>query len=199
MLEGRQPVPVTEAFALRMPPELKRAAKALTEVGFLEPGTHEGTFNHICPRSINDAIVYLTRTGIRQTLACLEKEIIRVREEHALWQEFVSFFMNNPTADMAFPVNFPEGSTARRWISDALKETESVLQDGEDPNDYGCLVDGVNRASAADEFARSQRMLMKLIDAKGMLQKALISPPPVPFPITALTRPAGSAREASRD
>jgi hypothetical protein len=151
----------TANFALRMTPELKIAAKALTEVGFEEPLAEGGKFNHIRPSSINEAILYLMRSGIRATLAHIERQIAKTSAEHQMWEEIVSFFISHPTDRFALPANFAEGSNARAFISKCMDEDPEGLDEGFD------------RTEATDEFAGTQRQLFKLIEAKGQLQRAL--------------------------
>ena len=54
--------------------------------------TGSGLVNHIALRSINEAILFLMRKGVKAVLHDLEPEIAAARDEHAAWQEVVRFF-----------------------------------------------------------------------------------------------------------
>ncbi|SEE05459.1 hypothetical protein SAMN05444161_4733 [Rhizobiales bacterium GAS191] len=153
-------------FALKMPPEWKEAAKALTKTYFDEPSIKgDGFINSIMLGSVNDAILYLMRNGLRETLAHIEKQIAEVTEEHRTFQELADFFMQNAAADSATLANFAEGSRARKYLDEMIEddaEDENVDHAGE-----------VSRAGAAHELAISQRQLYGLVGAKGAIQRAL--------------------------
>lgn len=153
----------TSNFALRMPPELKEAAKALSNVYFDEIWLEDG--KELCKLhffgSINESLIFLMRKGLDVTLELIEKDIARNAEEMAMWQEFVSFFMQNAAARNALPANFAPGSKARGFLTECMEE---------DPEGWG---DGIDRAYATDEFASKQRKVFSLTEVKGFIQKAL--------------------------
>ncbi len=147
------------AFALRLTPDLKAAAKALTKTSFLEPtGNGLKTFNHIVLPSINEAILYLMRQGARTVLHDLEPEIASARDEHTAWQEVAQFFLGNPAADWALPTNFPINTPARKltedhvatFIDDETSETEEVEALSER---------AISRRTALEELSMSQNAL----------------------------------------
>src|SRR4051794_12835853 len=112
--------PMTEVatYLLRMPPDLKEAAKALTQVAFTDPSLHR----HIWPRSVNQALIYLAKKGVWAMMPHLEAELARVTEEYKALEEIMTFLINNPSTKSALPSNFPEGSRAKTYIDDRTHE-----------------------------------------------------------------------------
>ncbi|SDR49880.1 hypothetical protein SAMN05519103_04011 [Rhizobiales bacterium GAS113] len=155
------------SFTLKMSPELKEAAKALTKTHFDEPSFKEdGFFNMIMLGTVNDAILYLMRNGLRETLVHIERKMAEVTEQHSTFQELVTFFMQNAEVKSATSASFGEGSRARKYL-DEMTEVEA-----EDENDDH--VAEVNRAEAVEYCADTQLRLSKLVEAKGAIQKALV-------------------------
>jgi hypothetical protein len=108
--------------------------------------------------SINKAILYLMRAGIRQVVDFLEEDIAYAIKDHEAWQNIIQFFLNNPTTLNILPNNFPERSKEREFVLRMMRWKAS---------------EGLDRGVAADEFAYSQGRLLKLTEAKGALQRAL--------------------------
>lgn len=158
----------TSAFALRMPPEVKAAAKALTKVAFEEPSDKgEGYVNSVFLGSINDALCYLLKTGLKGTLVHLDAAIAEYAGRVAVSGELMAWFLQNPAASNILPHNLPEGARARDWLQ------EVMAPDGVEDEDW---TGGMSRREAADEYASEQRRLYNLTEAKGVIQKALAVP-----------------------
>ena len=158
-------------FALRLPPELKAAARALTSTSFIEPvGDGSGLVNHIALRSINEAILFLMRKGVKAVLHDLEPEIAAARDEHAAWQEVVRFFLANPAADWALPTNFPDDTPARKLADEHVSAFADDEPSGTD--DVDALSErAISRRTALEELSISQNVLASRIATKGALQR----------------------------
>lgn len=155
----------TSAFALRMPPEIKAAAKALTKVGFDEPSDRgEGYINNIWLHSINDALCYLLKTGLKGTLIHIDAAIADFTNRVAISGEIMAWFLQNPAASNVLPHNLPEDSRARA----ALQEIMSP--DGVEDEDWA---GGMSRRQVTHDYAGEQQRLYELVEAKGVIQKAL--------------------------
>ena len=163
----------TSNFALRMPPEIKDAAKALTKVLFHEPSEKGADFvNSIFLHSINDALVYLMRKGLRETLAHIDKELQEYTDKVAISQELMAFFMANPVASEVRAANLPESSPAR-----VSMEKEQAFYDDQPASEYESneRYDVLTRRQVSQEYADGQRMMYSLNEAKGFIQRALIA------------------------
>jgi hypothetical protein len=88
-------------FALRLRPELRDAAKALTRVGFLSTTTRGLSFNNI-----NEALNSLILTGLPRVLELIEAELVDQRVALAVMEGVTRFFLDNPAATEARPFNF---------------------------------------------------------------------------------------------
>ena len=157
----------TVNFALRLPPELKAAAKALTAVFLYKPSANreEGYVDGIPTDSVNEALISLMRCGLKPMLGYAQAALDEASERHEPLHELMGFFMANPTADRARTVNFAGKSKVRAFIeADLAAHVANVAEH---------LPDGVDRAWVADEYAISQRNLLNLTAAKGAIQKAL--------------------------
>lgn len=155
----------TSAFALRMPPEIKEAAKALTKVGFDEPSYKgEGYINNIWLHSINDALCYLLRTGLKGTLTHIDAAIVEFTNKVAISGEMMAWFLQNPAASNILPHNLPEGSRARAELE------EIMSPDGTEDEDWA---GGMSRRQVTQDYAGEQQRLYDLVEAKGVIQKAL--------------------------
>ncbi len=163
----------TTAFAFRLPPELKAAAKALTQTWFyVWQKDGKRTVRGVNPSSINEALVYLAHTGVRQTLEDLEPDVQSASREYEQWQGVAQFFLSNPAAERALPANFAEGSPARElvqeWIDDMQQQAETDESLADHPD-----ISGTSRQEALDQLASAQRTLAGRVAAKGALQRAL--------------------------
>ena len=157
----------TSAFALRMPPEFKAAAKALTKVGFDEPShLGEGYINNIWLRSINDALCYLLRTGLKGTLTHIDAAIADFTKRVAVSGEMMTWFLQNPAASNILPHNLPEGSVARAELQEAMF-TDGIENEG--------WAGGMSRREVTQDYASEQQRLYDLVEAKGVIQKALVA------------------------
>ena len=155
----------TSAFALRMPPEIKAAAKALTKVGFDEPSDRgEGYINNVWLHSINDALCYLLKTGLKGTLTHIDVAIADFTNRVAISGEMMAWFLQNPAASNILPHNLPEGSRARADLQ------EGMCPDGVEDEAWA---GGMSRREATQNYAAEQQRLYDLVEAKGVIQKAL--------------------------
>ncbi|MGE8128939.1 hypothetical protein ACQKQD_18360 [Methylobacterium sp. NPDC080182] len=155
----------TSAFALRMPPEIKAAAKALTKVGFDEPSdAGEGLINNIWCHSINDALCYLLRTGLKGTLTHIDTAIADFTKKVAISGEMMAWFLQNPAASNILPHNLPEASPARAELQ------EIMFPDGVEDEQW---TGGMSRREVTQSYAGEQQRLYDLVEAKGVIQKAL--------------------------
>ena len=146
-------------FALRMPPEIKEAAKALVacRVRFID----KEAGRDVWLSSINEALCYLMEVGTRGLRDILKDHMIEVAKAHDDWTGIMRFFLDNPSAAFALPVNFPEGSIERKEIEYLME-----LQ----PEDFA---DGFDRPWFTEEFASRQRQVWALTEAIGVVQKAI--------------------------
>ncbi|MCJ2055916.1 hypothetical protein MKL09_05050 [Methylobacterium sp. J-048] len=172
----------TTAFALRMPPEIKAAAKALIKVPFEEPSDRGGDYiNSIFLGSINDALCYLLKTGLKGTLVHLDAGIADYSRRAAISGEWMAWFLQNPAASNILPHNLPEGSLGRQELEKMMAPDDRKFTDRPVDPDIEAMVlaepepwaSGVSRREATDEYAHEQRMLYSLTEAKGVIQKAL--------------------------
>lgn len=168
----------TTPFALRMPPEIKAAAKSLTKVLFHEPSSRgEDYVNSIFLGSINDALCYLLKTGLKGTLVHLDNEIAEYTKRVAISGEWMAWFLQNPAASNILPHNLPEGSKGRKDLEERMAPVE--YEPGERAADDEFLIEenpwagGVSRREVTGEYANEQRILYSLTEAKGAIQKAL--------------------------
>src|SRR5437016_49126 len=113
----------TTAFALRMPPEFKWAAKALTQTQFYEWSDTDPprTVRSFGQWSVNGAILQLIQIGMGRTLEILEPELRQASAEHEAWYQIVAFFLSNPVADTAIAANFGNDTAARSFIEKHMK------------------------------------------------------------------------------
>jgi hypothetical protein len=147
------------SFEMRMLPEVEEAAMELTKVSFYDGRDYA---YHITPYNMSSALLYLVFAGLRETLKNLENEIDRTVKQEAELKEVMSFFISNPCAKRALPYNFPEASPARTFLLQMIANW--------DDDDR---VAGAARPVVADLFAGTQQDLLRLIEAKGAVQRAL--------------------------
>src|SRR5690349_4440371 len=138
---------------LRMRPEVKEAAEGLRSVRFIE--MQPGSDKSIWAPSVNAALLHFVEQGIRATLPRIDAQIDAETEEVKVWEEMMTWLVNNPAARSILPSNLPEGSRARAWMEEEARV------------DPGAWHDGVFRTDAASEYARHQQRLFDLIDVKG--------------------------------
>jgi hypothetical protein len=149
---------MTTSFALRMPPEVKEAAKALSQRGvyIAHPDNTYSAFD-----SINGALCFLLDVGARGVRDMLKANLADATKEHTNWTGIMRFFLDNPSAATALPFNFPEGSIERKEIENLIE-----LQ----PEDFA---GGFDRPWFTDEFATRQRTVWQLTEVLGVVQKAI--------------------------
>lgn len=155
-----------EVFALRLPHEIKEVAAALTDLNFGELCSDDPIEkNYVELPTNSSAMVYLMRTGLARTLANIEAEIAEISPLVNKYEEMMFFFVKNRAIHHVLPADFAEGSAAGKFIAYLMKECE---EDGID-----VFAAGIERSFALEELAILQRNLMKLMNAKDKLQRAL--------------------------
>lgn len=176
-------------FALRLRPELRTAAKAITRVGFISTTTGGLSFN-----SINEALNSLILTGLPRVLELVEAELADQRVALAVWEGITRFFLDNPAATEARPFNFEVGSVERRTlesmiVSDESDDSEESGDDEEVPYSGPMPEVGLSnlsfvmetthmpRPGAAFGLAAVQRRIWELTAAKGAIQRVSQLPP----------------------
>ena len=163
----------TTTFAFRLPPELKAAAKALTEVVFYRPSRYGSKYADVgySPRSINDALVTLATFGLVEVAEHIQTALDKTNDELKPLAELMSFFLANPVADSARAPNFAEGSPARALLE---ADARALLAEQEHDDSLAGIEGGVmSRDTAAQEYAGTQHAILRLTAAKGAIQKAL--------------------------
>jgi hypothetical protein len=169
-------------FALRLRPELRDAAKALTRLSFVETATGSLSFN-----SINEALNSLILKGLPGVLDLVEAELADQRVALPIWEGITRFFLDNPAATEARPFNFEEGSVERRTLesmivpveSDDLEasDDEEVPYSGPMPEvgllnlEFAMAPTHMPRPGAARGLALVQRRIWELTAAKGAIQR----------------------------
>lgn len=160
----------TTSFALRIDPDLKAAAKALTQpwVSFdiPMPEREEHAARPVYLRSINEAFQFLIETGLGPTLGHIDAAVAQCRGEHDALSEVAKFFMDNPAATEARPTDLSDGSRGRDYLAHQI--AVAIEEEGED-NAWASLP----RDHVFAEYTDIQRRLMALTAAKGAIQKAL--------------------------
>lgn len=141
---SEKPVAGGASYLLRMTPEIKDAAKALTSIHFTEPAFEEGFINSIWLRSMNQALLYLVKKGVRATLPHVEAQLAETIEEYKTYEEIMTVLTNSPSLGFVMPHNFPQGSRARTYLEQLAQQDE-----GEDNGRGGRL----DRSEAAEEYA----------------------------------------------
>ncbi|WP_187193354.1 hypothetical protein [Methylobacterium sp. WL1] len=76
----------------------------------------------------------------------------------------MAWFLQNPAASNILPHNLPEGSRARAELE------EIMSPDGVDDEDWA---GGISRRQVTQDYAGEQQRLYDLVEAKGVIQKAL--------------------------
>ncbi len=152
-----------KAFAFRMPPELKAAAVALAKTHFSE-WKEDGsqTVRNVNPSSINDALIYLMRTGVRHAAHYIEHDLNEAKRNVETWKGFIQFFLDNPSIDHVNASDFPEGSEMRR---------DQEIDD-DNNKDTGAPT-GTSREDAFEGMAIAQKLLTTRTNAKAALLSAL--------------------------
>jgi hypothetical protein len=153
-------------FALRLPPDVKEAARALTGVHLYRPSRcgREGRVSGVSTSSINEALVSLMIEGLEPMLAYVDQALNEENAELAGWQEIVKRFIEDPLVGRIFSDDFEEGSAAWRHI-DSWQDYS-----GTEEEPIGL---GLESAKAARGFAFSQEKVLKLTGAKGAILKVL--------------------------
>ncbi len=156
-----------EVVSLRLPRNIHAAAAALTDLNFGEPCPDDPTEkNYVELPTNSSAMVYLMRTGLARTLANIEAEIAEISPLVSKYEEMAFFFLKNSTAQYALPNDFTECSPVGTFIEQLMDECEE--------DDIDAFRSGIERDFAFEELALLQRKLIKLMDAKEKLQRALL-------------------------
>ena len=184
----------TSSFALRTFPEFKEAAQALASVGHLYE-THLDADGAVLMSaldfsSINAAFNALIAKGLPSILAIVDRELAVREGSLEIAQEIMRFLLANPAARRAYATNFPENAPARRVIeaSDTGRR-EAEDNEGAIAEAGQCLTaaeealfeaiddaeDGISRPTAASILASQQGHVVRLAEARGALQRALMT------------------------
>jgi hypothetical protein len=146
-----------------MPPELKDAAKALTNADLYRPSRKGGPGKmdavHTC--SINETLLSLARLGLEQMFEIVQSNLEQRRKELEPYSELMAFFLADPVLEKATIANFPSGSPARYLFAENDEQREMGH-----PDEW-------TRADAALEYSLAQRVVQRLTAAKGAILKAL--------------------------
>jgi hypothetical protein len=153
------------ADILKVRQEIKDAAKALTLTSFRELANNEEDkpFNYIWLASFNEALDYLLKTGLTNTLAFVNDQLAWAREGHLAFEQIRRFFLDNPIARVAKPDDFPDGSPARKVLCEFMLEIEHDVNPPE----------GLKKSVAEIERSNCQRNLERLTVAKDAIQRAI--------------------------
>lgn len=154
-----------EGFALRLPPDIKAAAVALSKLSSVYVLTAEadgGTVfsNARLTGSINDVLNSLLWYGMVTATDIINQYLEFKRHECAPWKEITKFFLDHPPAINAVAMNFAEGSAARKLVDDLME------REGED------FPDGVDKHTAIQQLSLHETEIWKLTEALGALQRA---------------------------
>ncbi len=156
-----------EILALRLPHQIKAAVAALTDLTFSELCSDNPIIkNYVELPTNSSAMVYLMRTGLWRTLTNIEAEIAEISPLVSKYEEMVFFFLQNSAAQYALPKDFTESSPAGTFIEQLMDECEE--------DDIDAFRGGIERDFAFEELTLLQRKLIKLMDAKEKLQRALL-------------------------
>ncbi|APH74083.1 hypothetical protein [Aquibium oceanicum] len=158
----------TTSFALRIAPELKQAAKALTGPHFYEWETGEDGVRRTVgssPTSINDAFAYLIRHGLQPVLAILQAEKADVDLTYEAFAEAMEFLLANPSKDATDLSIYPEGGHTREIVANYREEPPSADD-----------TDATVRHFVSSEFSLLQRQRIGLAAAIGAVQRAIEKP-----------------------
>lgn len=148
------------SVTVQLSPELKKAARMLSNTTFNEPNVKLGFGHHpVHLSSTNDAIAYLVKKGMKYTLGLIDQQISRDKESLEIWEPMVAFLLQDPAADSIEASNFTEGSPA--W--DHLMQLESEGQTG------------ILRADAMRMLADTQESLSSLMRAKEAIEEANVA------------------------
>jgi hypothetical protein len=151
-----------------IPQEIKDAAKALILISLPELANNkeeERRCTHIWLGTFNEALYYLLKTGLSDTLKLLDEELTAEREAYLAFEQIMCFFWDNPAAEVATPPDFSEGSLAREVLEAFVCEIAS------DENPPQGLASNV----AAIERANCRRKLERLLLAREAIQRAITS------------------------
>ena len=148
-----------KAFSFRMPAEVKAAAVALTKTYFDEP-KEDGSqqLRVVSPSSINEALIYLLKTGSEVVSRRLTLEIEKAKGQREAWKDFVQFFMDNPDLDRVTLEDLQEGSSMRRYQE---IDDENNKHTGSPP--------GTSREEAFEEMSNAQKLVIYRTRARDAL------------------------------
>ena len=164
-------------YALRLPPEMKDAAKAMSKIRFsIYADGATSTSKHYSGNSINDALNHLLRCGVADTIKAMQPEIQETIKLRDFWQGAARFFIENHDRDHANAEDF-EGDM-RREIE--ARDAEVRRQNEEDNDGYDldnptdsefCL--GFYRENTMEKLAYHQRRLTDFRGAEKALRAAI--------------------------
>jgi hypothetical protein len=147
--------------------DFKDAARALILLTLSEPANNKEhkSFNYIWLGSFKEALSYLVKTGLADTLRLIDKELTAEREVCLAFEQIMRFFSHNPAAQIAMPLSVSEESLAREILDAFVGETAF----GENP------LRGITSDVAAIELANCRRNLERLLLAREAVQRAIAS------------------------
>lgn len=181
--EGVAVTATTTPFVLRLPPEMKAAAAALTNASAqLGPELLGGHATTAGPASINATLNYLLLEGAYPIRDRLRTTLTRLRAVREAGGQAVRFLLDNPNAQRVCASDLPEGSTARQLVSNcaATQQAYDGVLDPQDaldghnnsaPDDVACWP----RADAVSFYASAQAQLSAAETALSALVAALES------------------------
>lgn len=155
--------PNTSAFALRMPPEVKEAARELSNTTIEEASAGDGLTSLDFGESINAALNFLLLRGLQATQDLLQVQFAQAQTDCDRHGAYMTFFLAHPSARYVRPSDLPKSSEPRAWLKkvmDANGESE-----------------GLDRTWCSGEYARAQRQIEGLTKTIEAVQRALAAQP----------------------
>src|SRR5690349_16574879 len=146
------------SYLLRMSPELKEAAKALTTISFGESCGGKEKLKSVDLRSLNQSLVYLIKKGIEGIMPNIDERIAKVTGRYKALEEIMTVFINTPSLRFVMPDHFPKGSRARNYVEDRVA--------GPNMDPLFEFEANLDRREAAEWYASTQEQMFQLIDAK---------------------------------
>lgn len=165
---SRRPSYQLVPFALRLPPALKAAAKAVAAVHWLEYDHADGvqTFD---ASSINRVLVSLLELGLARWLELLNATIEAKQIELDRFGMMMAILLAHPEKTIINPEDLAPGSTARQWVVDYAASNMDSFADGETT----VRPEGAERAVVAEELAMVQRRVSTLTEARAEIEHIL--------------------------
>jgi hypothetical protein len=166
-------------------PEFKEAVRAINQItGAIEAESigPDGTKLYSALPRINEVFNGLMVHGFGEYLCAINRRLPSLKRAYDMCHDIMRFFTDNPAAKVALPINFPEGSDARKVMELEFSEAEDdirVLDDVDGILDNLFSTDwdrGMQRRVAKLNLAVVQLHLDHLTEAKGAIQRAMAVP-----------------------